>query len=463
MDYKEAGALLREHHQEHILRFWDELDMKGRERLLKQIARIDFDNLKKLIALTAEGETIAPREMGEAPVIRLDDRPALDGKMRILGEQALKAGEVAAFLVAGGQGSRLGFEGPKGIFPVTPVRRKSLFQLHAEKIKARARRYGTTIPWYIMTSQGNHDETIAFFEERGFFGLDPGDVMFFSQEMLPAVDREGRLILREKDALFMSPNGHGGSLKALWDSGAVADMQKRGVRYLFYFQVDNVLTRICEPEFVGYHIDAGAEMSNKVVHKAYPEEKMGVICKLGEKVGLVEYSDMTDEQMHARDEQGALKYWAGSIAIHMINVSFLEKENDHGFRLPYHVAHKQIPYVDGKGQKVMPAEKNGYKFETFVFDALQHTERILSLEVERAEEFSALKNGSGVDSPRTARRDLNLLHARWLEKAGRKVPRDEQGMPAGDLEISPLFADEVQALVEKKAHIPELTFPFYLE
>ena len=240
-------------------------------------------------------------------------------------------------------------------------------------------------------------------------------------------------------------------------------MKGRGIKYLFYFQVDNVLTKIGDPEFIGYHIDAGAEMSNKVVHKAYPEEKMGVICKMGDRLGVVEYSDMSDEQMQATGEDGQLKYWAGSIAIHIINVSFLEKENDQGFRLPYHVAHKQIPYVDEEGRKVVPAEKNGFKFETFVFDALQHTERILSLEVERAEEFSALKNGSGVDSPATARRDLNLLYARWLEQAGIGVPRDEQDLPAGNIEISPLFADEAGALLAAKKRIPSITFPFYLE
>ncbi len=463
MEYREALALLKAHHQEQVLRFWDELNDREKAHLLDQIARIDFDNLEKLIALTRVRDESAVVEMTEAPVIKLSERAALDKKMRKTGEQALSRGEVAVFLVAGGQGSRLGFEGPKGIFPVTPVKNKSLFQLHAEKIRARATRYGCVIPWYIMTSQSNHDDTIRFFRENRFFGLSPADVMFFRQEMLPSVDAAGKLILAEKHALFMSPNGHGGSLKALWDSGAVADMKGRGIKYLFYFQVDNVLTKIGDPEFIGYHIDAGAEMSNKVVHKAYPEEKMGVICKMGDRLGVVEYSDMSDEQMQATGEDGQLKYWAGSIAIHIINVSFLEKENDQGFRLPYHVAHKQIPYVDEEGRKVVPAEKNGFKFETFVFDALQHTERILSLEVERAEEFSALKNGSGVDSPATARRDLNLLYARWLEQAGIGVPRDKQGLPAGNIEISPLFADEAGALLAAKKRIPSITFPFYLE
>ncbi len=463
MHYQEALALLKAHHQEHILRFWRELSEAEKAHLLGQIAQIDFDNLEKLIALTAQKDESAPAEMTEAPVIRLEERISRDEKMRQIGEEALARGEVAVFLVAGGQGSRLGFEGPKGIFPVTPVKNKSLFQLHAEKIRARAARHGCVIPWYIMTSQSNHDDTIRFFRENRFFGLNAGDVMFFRQEMLPSVDANGKLILAEKHALFMSPNGHGGSLKALWDSGAVADMKRRGIKYMFYFQVDNVLTKIGDPEFIGYHIDAGAEMSNKVVHKAYPEEKMGVICKIGDRLGVVEYSDMSDEQMHATTDGGRLKYWAGSIAIHIINVSFLERENDHGFRLPYHVAHKQIPYVDERGKRVAPEEKNGFKFETFVFDALQHTEHILSLEVDRAEEFSALKNGSGVDSPQTARRDLNLLYARWLEKAGIGVPRDDQGLPAGNIEISPLFADEAEVLLLKKEHIPSVTYPFYLE
>ena len=464
LSYQDALKLLKKHGQEHVLRFWNELTSDGREHLLNQIERIDFDNLRQLTALTRKQAQPQAFAMGEAPIIRLDQRGQRDAGMRRLGEDALRAGRVAAFLVAGGQGSRLGFDGPKGIYPVTPVKRKPLFQLHAEKILARGKRYGRAIPWYIMTSRSNHDETVSFFKKHNYFGLSEKDIFFFRQEMLPAVDENGRLILEKKHSVFMSPNGHGGALKAMWDSGAIQDMRRRGIEHIFYFQVDNVLTRICEPEFIGYHIDARAEMSNKVVHKAYPDEKMGVICSINGKTSLVEYSDMTDEQMHARDNNGNLKYWAGSIAVHMIEVAFVADVNNHGFRLPYHVAHKQIPYVDEKGQIIVPEEKNGFKFETFVFDALNHARTVLTVEVERSEEFSALKNISGLDSPETARRDMNRLYARWLIKIGRDISVDEQGFPGGDMEISPLFADEWHIFNQRGDDVPsKITPPFYLE
>ncbi|RMH62172.1 MAG: UDPGP type 1 family protein [Calditrichaeota bacterium] len=461
LTYTQAENLLRKYEQTHVLKFWNELNDAERQHLLKQIEQIDFDNLSQLIELTRQQNTTVSREMEEAPIVRLADRVDKDAAMRRLGEEALRKGKVAAFLVAGGQGSRLGFDGPKGMYPVTPVKRKSLFQLHAEKIISRARRYDTVIPWYIMTSHSNHKQTVAFFRENRYFGLRPENVFFFRQEMLPAVDEQGKLILDRKDSVFMSPNGHGGALKAMWDSGAVKDMRHRGIEHIFYFQVDNVLTRICEPEYIGYHIAAGADMSNKVVHKAYSGEKMGVICSMEGKTALVEYSDMTDEQMQATDANGGLKYWAGSIAVHMIDVAFVEKETDHGFRLPYHVAHKQIPFVDEQGRVVQPRDKNGYKFETFVFDALNHARATMTLEVERSEEFSALKNGEGLDSPETARRDMNRLYARWLRQAGYPLPADDDG--ATDIEISPLFADEVQALMARQHEIPPFSTPFYLE
>jgi UDP-N-acetylglucosamine/UDP-N-acetylgalactosamine diphosphorylase len=302
-----------------------------------------------------------------------------------------------------------------------------------------------------MTSETNHGATVAFFEEQDYFGYSAADIMFFRQEMIPAIDRSGKLILDAPDHIFTNPNGHGGSLKALWENGAIGDMHERGIEHIFYFQVDNVLTRICDPVYAGYHISGGSEMSNKVVRKKSPEEKMGVLCKINGRLGLIEYSDISEEDMHATYPDGSLKFWAGNIATHMLSVDFVERENKEGFRLPYHIAEKSIPYIDDEGRRIKPQEKNGIKFESFVFDALQDAEKSVSIEIVRGEEFSPLKNREGDNSPETVRRALNNTYGRWLTDAGYDLPRDASGNYLADIEISPLVA--LQAADLKKQDI----------
>jgi UDP-N-acetylglucosamine/UDP-N-acetylgalactosamine diphosphorylase len=435
--------------QEHIFRFWDTLTSEQKERLLKQLQETDFDLLRHFIQKSHEPVSSEKIELKPAPVISLKERQKKDAEALAAGERHLKQGKVAAFLVAGGQGTRLGYDGPKGVFPVTPVKQKSLFQLHAEKIRAMIKRYRVNIPWYIMTSQTNNEETQQFFKKNDYFGINPGDVFFLVQQMVPAIDRNGKLILDAPDHLFMNPNGHGGSLKALWDSGAIDDMQQRGIRTVFYFQVDNVLTKICDPVYIGYHVLQNSEMSNKVVRKLYPEEKMGVLCLLNGQLGLMEYSDLSESDMYAKDKNGEIKFWAGNIATHVLEVSFIKRENEGGFHLPYHVAEKSIHYVDETGNLIQPEEKNGLKFETFVFDALPDAQNKVSIEVERRKEFSALKNKEGENSPETVKMDLNETYGRWLEKAGYKIKRNKQGKVLQNIEISPLFALNAEDLKDK--------------
>ncbi len=441
-ELEKIRQILQKSDQSHILRFWDKLNDSQRTKLLKQISEIDFELIRRLTvqALAEDSDPVGKVQLEPAEFITLRERKSQDREALPVGEEALRSGKVAAFLVAGGQGTRLGYDGPKGMYPVTPVKKKSLFQLHAEKLLAMAARYGHAIPWYIMTSETNHAETESFFSEHGYFGYDAENIMFFSQEMIPAIDRNGKLILDARDHIFNNPNGHGGSLKALWTSGAIDDMKNRGIEHIFYFQVDNVLTRICDPVYLGYHILGNSEMSNKVVRKKAAEEKMGVLCKINGKLGLIEYSDISDEDMHARNADGSLRFWAGNIATHILNVSFVERENKDGFRLPYHLAEKSIPYVNEKGEFITPGEKNGIKFETFVFDALQDAERSVSIEIVRSEEFSPLKNRDGDNSPETVRRALNNLYGSWLAAAGYDLKRDGDGHFPADIEISPLVA-----------------------
>lgn len=449
--------------QGHIFRFWPELKNEQKAAFIKQLQRIDWNQMNSLIKLALNPEKKIKHHLEPADVFTLKDRQTQDAKAIPVGEEALRSGKVGVCLVAGGQGSRLGFDGPKGSFPISPVKNKTLFQLHAEKIKAMSLKYHITLPWYIMTSRTNHQATIDFFEAHDYFGLGKENVFFFMQEMIPAVDFQGKFLLETKNHIFESPNGHGGVLKALWDSGALDDMKKRGIEYIFYFQVDNVLVKMCDPAFIGYHILEQAEMSNKVVRKISPEDKVGIICKIDGKIGVVEYSDLDDEYMYATTPDGQLKFWAGSIAIHVINVDFIEAENKNGFKLPFHIAQKAIPFIDEKGQRIKPEEKNGYKFETFIFDALLDARKTCTIEVDRSKEFSAVKNKEGFESPQTAREDLMKNYAQWLQAAGIRVPMQENGLPLYPLEISPLFAMDADDVRRKKEHIPDISGPLYLE
>ena len=438
--------------QEHVFRFWDELSDRSREKLLNQLREIDFSLLRGLRekCLKVEYKAVELEPIESIPVPRTQAQREAANQAKKIGEELIRAGKIGAFLVAGGQGTRLGFDDPKGMYPIGPVSGKSLFQLHAEKILAESRYYGVSIPWYIMTSETNDEITREFFRAEKFFGLPEEDVFFMKQRMLPALDEKGKLILDRKDHIFVSPNGHGGALLAMVESGAVNDMHKRGIEILSYFQVDNVLVKIIDPVFIGYHFQAKAEMSSKMLKKRDPFEKLGVFGKVNGRLRVIEYSDLTPEDAKAQNPDGSLKYGAGSIAIHLINVSFVESEVRGGFSLPYHVAHKRIPYLNDKGKTIFPEEPNGYKFETFIFDALSDTTNSVIMEVKREEEFSPVKNKDGEDSPETARRDLSNYFGRWLEAGGIHVPKDENGNVEGVIEISPLFARNLEEFLEKR-------------
>ncbi len=390
-----------------------------------------------------------------------DDVAAWQNALRV-GERAVGAGEVAVFVVAGGQATRLGVEAPKGTLEITPIKGKSIFEHHAEKIRAVSKRYETRLPFYIMTSETNDAPTREFFEANEYFGLAPSDVFFFKQEMMPALDLDGKLMLDEKDHIFTSPNGHGGSISSLKSSGALADMRARGVKHIFYFQVDNVLIKMADPVFIGYHIEKRADMSAKVAPKRDPDEKVGVVCRTGAETTVIEYSDLPDEQKHARNRDGSLKFSAGNLAIHVLDVGFVEWLNEKEHSLPFHIAEKTTPFLDDDGRLVNPTKKNGLKFEKFVFDALNRARATAILEVDREEEFAPIKNATGEDSPDSALRLMTKLYAKWLEAAGVRVPRDSEGRVDSLLEISPLFALDAEELKQKLPASFEVKLPLYL-
>ncbi len=444
--------------QTHVLTFVGELTPAQQRSLLAQIAAIDLGALPGLVeAYVRRKPTFAlPAGATPAPYYTFDatsprrawDRARYAGR----GEELLRGGRVAAFVVAGGQGSRLGFEGPKGCFPGGAVTGKPLFQIFAEQVLAAGRRYGRAVPWYIMTSPLNHDATREFLEGHGHFGLDPRDVMMFPQGVMPSLDVvTGRMLMASKGELATNPDGHGGSIRALHVSGALDDMERRGIEHLSYFQVDNPTVRIIDPAFLGLHAaapESSGEMSSKMIPKASPEEKLGVFCSVGGRIRVIEYSDLPGELARQRAPDGSLRFAAGSIAIHVIGTAFLRRLNaDAAFALGYHRAEKKVACIDPeRGTPIRPEANNAVKLERFVFDALPLCRGSIVLETDRVEEFAPIKNGEGVDSVESSRALQTERAARWLARAGVRIPRREDGSADCVLEISPLTATDPEDL-----------------
>lgn len=442
--------------QAQVFAFFDRLSPDEQRRLLDEAAEIDLDEIARLNRTLVAQKGAAGLDLSGLEPAPYEARPEHGGdpaawaRAKAEGEAALRAGRVAAFTVAGGQGTRLGYDGPKGTFPVTPVTRKSLFAVFAEKLRAAGRRYGKPLHWFIMTSHQNHAATEAFFAEQEYFGLERGRVHFFRQGRMPAVDFSGRILLEAPGAIALSPDGHGGSLRALERSGALDLMAQEGVDTISYFQVDNPLVRCIDPAFIGWHRLRGSEMSSKMVPKAYPEERVGVFCRQNGRLVVIEYSDLPLDVQRQTDASGGLRFTAGSIAIHVLDREFVRRMARSGAdaALPFHRADKKIATIDAEGRPVKPEKPNGIKFEMFVFDALPFARNPVVIETVRGDDFSPVKNAEGVDSPRTCREDQLRQFARWLRTAGAEMTTDPSGLPQRVIEISPLFGYDEDTFAE---------------
>jgi len=433
--YDDLIVKVHDHHQEHVFEYWNELSTDERRKLLDDLRDIDFDLIRKLSSFNT---IVLDTDFSPAPCISLPRSEREKGEYlqaEALGKIHVRDGKVAAFMVAGGQGSRLGYEGPKGMFKIGPVSNKSLFQIHAEKILKYSQKYNAAIPFLIMTSRANHEESEKYLRDNNFFGLAPSDVYLFSQSMLPSLDPDGRLILEKKNGVFKNPDGHGGSLTALHSSGVLAKMKQRGIETISYFQVDNPLVKIIDTVFIGFHVMRGADVSNKAVKKAYPDEKVGVFVRFSNNtIGVVEYSDFPEDKLHSLDDEGNINYSSGNIAVHLFKKEFVDQiAAGTVASLPYHAAKKKIKALKGGAIR----EIEGYKFEKFVFDALPLTDKNIVFEVLREEEFAPVKNPSGVDSVESARKLMQDQYRRWLAVKGIRVsPKTKI------IEISPLVAVE---------------------
>lgn len=405
MERKDLVALLEKHGQEHILFYYDALSKEGKDKLVEQIKNVNW----KLIDMVHDSKEKQKRGRFK-PIegINLKQIDINKKKFEEIGLKAIKEGKVGAVLLAGGQGTRLGCEGPKGTVNVGITKDLYIFELLFKNTIEVTKKAGVWVPFYIMTSEKNHNETVTFLKEHSYFGYPEEYVIFFVQEMVPSVNYEGKLLMERPDQLALSPNGNGGWFSSMVKAGLLKDIHRRGIEWINIFAVDNVLQKIADPVFIGATIDSNYVSGAKVIRKVDPAERIGVLCLEDDKTSIVEYFELTDEMRHKRNPDGQLSYAFGVILNYLFRVDKLEEIL--GTSMPIHIVEKKIPYLTEDGQFIVPENPNGFKFEELALDMIHILDNCLPFEVVRENEFAPIKNATGVDSLESARE--------LLEKAG---------------------------------------------
>ncbi len=407
MNYTQAYELLKHKGQTHILDFFDSLTEKDRQRLLAQIEHIDWS------VVEAAGRKNETKSRGKTEPLNAIEAAEMERKkdaFHSLGIKAIRDKKVGCVLLAGGQGTRLGFDKPKGMLNIGINRKLYLFEMLICNLMKNTRDAETTVPLYIMTSDKNHEDTVTFFQEHNFFGYPKEDISFFIQEMVPCTDFHGKILMENPSAICMSPNGNGGWYTSMQNAGILEDVKKRGLEWMNVFSVDNALQQIADPAFIGATIDSGCVSGAKVVRKASPDERVGVLCLEDGRPSIVEYYEMTQEMANLRKPNGDLVYGFGVTLNYLFRVDMLNEML--GANMPLHIVEKKIPYMDREGNYIKPDKPNGYKFETLVLDMVHMSHSCIPCEVIRDKEFAPIKNASGVDSPESARK---LLAANGIE------------------------------------------------
>ena len=452
--------------QSHLLQFWNALNLEQQKSLEAQVLEIDFELIARLHEQFGKNQQWAElAQRAEPPAaLRLDDAVSDAGFSRDdaigRGEQALAQGKVAMLLVAGGQGSRLGFNHPKGLLEIGPVSGRSLFQVQIEKLLARAQRFGVTIPLYVMSSPPTHDEIVEYLKQNDWFNYPRSHATVFCQGTMPAVDAEtGKLLLSAQGELFLSPDGHGGTLSALDQSGCLDNLNERGIEQVFYCQIDNPMVPVCDPATIGCHLISNSEMTLQGVAKTDALQRVGNIVSIDGKVQIIEYSDLPAEVAQQTDDDGSLRLWAGSIAVHVFETSFLNRMTQHADALPFHLAHKKVPYIDNQGNRVQPDAPNAIKFERFIFDLLPRSRQSFVVEVDPQEAFAPVKNAASeaTETAATSRRAMINQARRLLRSAGATIGDDV------DIELCPFLAEDPQKLSQRIREMGPITQPTYLQ
>lgn len=407
--YIAAKKVLEENKQEHLLFYYDKLDDIKKEELLDQILSINYNLMKELYE--SAKKPIDLKDISIEPIDYIDKSKLEENQLKKyeeLGAEAIKANKYAVVTMAGGQGTRLGHTGPKGTYDMGLDSHKSLFELLCETLKRARDEYKVVIPWYIMTSKENNKETVAFFERNNYFGYPRESIIFFIQGQLPMIDMDGKILLDDNGFVKEAADGHGGTLKAMGKNKIIEQMKKDGIEWIFVSGVDNVLVKSVDPLLLGMSIDANVLGAVKTIEKTDPKERVGVFCRKNKKVGVVEYTEISEEMANMRDNYGSLVYGDANAIFHLYNIKGLEKVSD--IRLPYHTAVKKAKYIDSDGKLIIPEKPNAYKFELFIFDSYEMLDNVVVLRVKREEEFAPIKNAEGTDSPETARK---LYTAYW--------------------------------------------------
>lgn len=404
MDKKqEAIEILKKYNQEHIIKLLEKLPQEKQEDLIKQIQQINFEQILELYNNTKK--QIEFKENKIEPLEYLDKAKLTDlqkANFDKLGEETIKAGEYAVVTMAGGQGTRLGHKGPKGTFKLDVFGKgKYLFEILADNLKEANQKYGVTIPWYIMTSRENNSETLQFLQKNNYFGYDEKFVTLFTQSELPLVDEQGRLLIGKDFKIKQASDGNGGTYSSLRASGCLADMKKRGIKWIFIGAVDNALLKMADVTLLGMAKNKNVQIASKSVAKANPYEKVGVFCKMNGHPKVIEYMELPTKMAEQYDEDGELKYGEAHIMCNLYTIDAIEKISKES--LMYHSAHKKNSYIDENGKEIIPEEPNSYKFEAFIFDAFEFFDDIAILRGKREEDFAPVKNKEGVDSPKTAK------------------------------------------------------------
>lgn len=404
MNYNAAMEKLKKYGQEHVLKYYDELLDEQRNTLIEQIDRTDFTVIGQA-AETGKCGTIAPIKAMTIPEIDM-------GRERFerIGMEAVKAGKLGAVLLAGGMGTRLGSDAPKGMYDIGISKPVYIFQRLIENLMKVVEKAGNYIQLFVMTSEKNHDATVGFFKEHDYFGYDKDYIAFFKQDMAPAADFDGKVYMEAKDSIATSPNGNGGWFLSMKKSGLLELVEKRGIEWLNVFAVDNVLQSIADPVFAGAVLEGGYSVGSKVIRKVNPQEKVGVMCTEDGRPSIVEYIELTEDMLTQRDENGEYAYNFGVILNYLFKVDKLVNLLER--KLPYHKSAKKIPYINEAGELVKPEEPNGYKYEQFILDMIQMLDSCLPFEVVRGKEFAPIKNKTGVDSVESAR---ELLRKNGIE------------------------------------------------
>ena len=399
---EEVTKMLKKYSQEHLLEYMKYLNKEEQEKLEKQILNIDFEQLKELYERTKQNQDLESKIIEH---IKYTDKERLSKErkeeLEKIGSKIITSEKYAVITMAGGQGTRLGHTGPKGTYILNTINGpKYIFEIIIDTLKRAQKEYGVTIPWYIMTSRENNDETIAFFEEKNYFGYDKSKVKFFKQEELPLLDASGKVILDKDKKIKEAADGNGGIYEAIAKNGVLDDLKNRKIEWIFVSGIDNILSNFVDPILIGLTIEEKQKIASKSVAKTNPKEKVGVFCKMNGKPKVIEYIELPEEMAEERDENGELVYGEVNIGTYLYNISVFENLAD--VKLPYHVAFKKSGYLNEKGEFIEPEEPNVYKFEAFIFDAFSRYDNMTILRVKREDEFAPVKNKTGNDSPETA-------------------------------------------------------------